>query len=157
MTTGWQPPSLGSLSFSSDCKLVHDFLESWFDVSSHPNLADYSGSTKNVTFWIQPSIRADRIYEYFRSALPPNVRAAASYGDIMQWELDSRANFSAAVTQALTRNAIPATAQMPYLYNVIVQPARLCQSQNRTICSLSIDPKPLAGINGPGVSASSAL
>ena len=152
MTTSWTPPSLGSLSFSSNCTLVYDFLDSWFDVSSHPNLADYDGSKRNVTFWIQPSIKADRIYDYFRNALPPNVRDAASYGDILQWELDSRAKYSATISEALSRNVALPTAEIPYLYNIIVQPARICQIRTQTICRLSINPQPLAGINGPGVS-----
>jgi len=143
------------MSFLADCEVAKDFLTSWFDISSTNNLESRIGSDKSAAFWIPDNLQTKTTESYFRSALPENVRDAAAYGEILQWEFTLRQNASDSLAKLLDEvKGLPDTTLpdgKPLYFSIVVDgPARACQDKV-SVCSLSFDPYRLSPINGPGV------
>ncbi len=151
----WSPPDLSSLDFGSNCTHVRAFLQSWFDLSHYNDVGAMPGHEFNVTFWVPETVDATTTEAYFRDALPSNLQAIVSYGQILEWERLLRDNYTAAVNEFLRLEAqqnwtntdsIP--LDIPYYYTVIDAPSRACA---QSVCGLGFDWNQLGDINGPGV------
>jgi hypothetical protein len=157
----WTPPALPSLNFSSNCTHVRAFLQSWFDLRSYEDINAVPGSKFNVTFWVPQTLDAQATEAYFRGALPSDLQAVASYGEILEWERLLRDNYTEALTEFLaladelnmTGPALHSATDslpldIPYYEHVIHAPSRACKE---TVCSLGFDWDRLGDVNGPGV------
>ncbi len=152
---GWTPPALSSLNFSSNCTEVRAFLQSWFDLSHYKDVGSMPGYEYNVTFWVPATVDATTTATYFREALPSDLQAVASYGEILEWEWLLRDSYTGAVSEFLRlaadlngtgTDSLP--LDIPYYYYVIDAPSRACK---KSVCSLGFDWDRLGDVNGPGV------
>lgn len=152
----WTPPALSSLDFSSDCTNVQAFLQSWFDLSRYKlYLGVMPGNMFNVTFWVPSTVDATATARYFQAALPSDLQAVASYGEILEWERHLRDSYAGAVSEFLRLASGPNQTKtdslpldVPYYFHVIDAPSRACRA---SVCSLSFDWHDLSDLNGPGV------
>jgi len=153
----WTPPSIESLDFASDCSLVADFYSTWFETLAEPDvtLVKPPHGDVNITHWIPRTIGADIVEKYFRAALSPNTQNVPSYGQILEWELQLRLNYSQEVQAWLDIEDFSkrheARLNVTY-FNVVVDiPGRLCSEQ---VCSAGgFEWERLSDLNGPGVSS----
>ncbi|KEZ39300.1 hypothetical protein SAPIO_CDS9983 [Scedosporium apiospermum] len=153
----WTPPSIESLDFASDCSLVADFYSTWFETLAEPDvtLVKPPHGDVNITHWIPRTIGADIVEKYFRAALPPNTQNVPSYGQILEWELQLRLNYSQEVQAWLDIEDFSkrheARLNVTY-FNVVVDiPGRLCSEQ---VCSAGgFEWERLSDLNGPGIYA----
>ncbi|KAK3293053.1 uncharacterized protein B0H64DRAFT_205164 [Chaetomium fimeti] len=157
----WTPPPLSSLNFGSNCTHARAFLQSWFDLRSYEDIDAMPGSEFNVTFWVPQTLEAQATETYFREALPSDLQAVASYGEILIWERLLRDNYTEALTEFLgladalnlTGSALHSATDslpldIPYYDHVIHAPSRACKQQ---VCELGFDWDKLGDVNGPGV------
>lgn len=142
------PPPLQALNFSSNCSLVADFFQSWFDIESEPLVA-FIDDTVNATFWVPSSLSENATEAYFRNALPSYLRSDRSAGEILEWEYQSRLLFAETIA-AFNSSDNTTTLKVPYFDVVIDQPARTCRNST---CTIGVDSSKLADLNGPGVRA----
>jgi hypothetical protein len=160
----WTPPALSSLNFGSNCTHTRAFLQSWFDLRDYEDVNAIPGSEFNVTFWVPQTLEAQATETYFREALPPNLQAVASYGEILEWERLLRVNYTETLTEFLGLvgglnltgstlqdeiNSLP-PLDLPYYEHVIHAPSHACKQK---VCNLGFDWDQLGDVNGPGVSA----
>ncbi|OTA52444.1 hypothetical protein K449DRAFT_427206 [Hypoxylon sp. EC38] len=151
------PPALESLNFSSNCTLVGNFYEAWFsELKEDGDHTDEHGPY-NITYWVPSSLPADLIEEYFRAALPGDVREQATYAEILSWENDLRKNYSGAVESFRQQSQtdterVPTSAQLfPYFEFAVARPGLVCRDE---ACSQAFEWALLPDINGPGATAS---
>jgi len=151
----WTPPALPSLNFSSNCTVAREFLQSWFDLGYYKGVGSMPGHEYNVTFWVPTTADATTTETYFRQALPNELQAVASYGEILEWERLLRGSYTGAVGEFLRlaadlnqteTDSLP--LDIPYYYYVIDAPSRACE---KSVCSLGFDWDRLGDVNGPGL------
>lgn len=160
----WIPPPIEQLNFTRNCGLVKDFYESWFHqlVEQEPNEDKYAVynlpfSNKEPSFFVADSVDGRAAEAYFRNALPPEMQAVPSYGQMLDWELVLRTNFSQSLPALAALRPPPGSGpfewflndsyQAPYFTRVIRDPGLTCQ---REACS-SFRWDRLIDINGPGM------
>lgn len=160
----WNPPPIEQLDFTRNCDLVRQFYESWFQrlVKLGPGEAKYAVydlpfSHLEPSFFVADSVDAKTAEAYFRNALPPQLQSVPSYGQILDWELALRTNFSQLLPALVPLVPPPDsgriewflndTSQAPYFTRVIRDPGQACQPE---ACS-SFRWDRLIDINGPGM------
>jgi len=162
--TNWTPPPIQSLNFTTDCDLVRDFYSSWFQklLDFDPKedkfaLYNLPFSDRPASFFVADSLDAQTTEAYFRNALPENLRNVPSYGQVLDWELALRKNFSKSLPRLAELTFPPDagpidwflnnTYSTPYFQRVLRDPGLVCQRQ---ACS-GFEWNRLIDVNGPGV------
>ncbi|KAK4118059.1 hypothetical protein N657DRAFT_694662 [Parathielavia appendiculata] len=160
----WIPPPIEQLNFTRNCDLVKEFYGSWFQrlVELGPGedkyaLYDLPFSDMEPSFFVADSVDSKAAEAYFRNALPPEMQNVPSYGQMLDWELALRTNFSQSLPALAALRPPPDSGplewflndsyQAPYFTRVIRDPGQTCQ---REACS-SFRWDRLIDINGPGM------
>ena len=162
----WTPPPIEQLDFTRDCRLAAEFFSSWFNqlVAKGPNKEDKSApfllpfSNEEASFFVAETVDTKTTEAYFRNALPPEMQNIPSYGQVLEWELALRNNFSQALPALAQLNPPPNTSrvewfvnityQAPYFTRVIHDPGLACQPET---CKSFQQFDRLIDINGPGI------
>ncbi|KAF6839538.1 hypothetical protein CMUS01_04248 [Colletotrichum musicola] len=149
----WTPPAIDTIDFGSNCTTVKSFFETWFDVSVYEDVGNMTGNDQNVTFWVPETLQSQVTEEYFRQALPSNLREIATYGEILEWEMSLRNTYARSVQEWVDLAAdLNDTDSLPldiqYFEHIIDHPSRRCQEE---VCELSFEWEELGDVNGPGI------
>lgn len=139
-------PPLESLSFSSNCDLLANFLQSWFDINTNILTVNPRSDQNNATLWVPSSLDENATEAYFRNALPLNLQQVPTFGEILDWEYLLRVDYANTINAFIERNG---SLNVPYFDFVINQPAHLCPNAT---CDIGTEVDQLADLNGPGVS-----
>jgi len=160
----WSPPPIEQLDFTRNCDLAKEFYGSWFKRLAELGpgedkyaVYDLPFSDREPSFFVADSVDAKAAEAYFRNALPPDMQKVPSYGQMLDWELALRTNFSQSLPALAALRPPPdsgplewflnASYQAPYFTRVIRDPGLACQ---REACS-SFQWDRLIDINGPGM------
>jgi hypothetical protein len=155
-SSGWTPPALESLDFSTDCDLVGKFFQAWFDTTpgfDHiPSLPD---GNSDIRFWFPTSLGTNITKRYFDKALPDSTLDYPTYAQTLDWEYSWRADYVAGISHWVEKENDPSRTEAHPFFNtsyfdlVIDKPGSVCKKE---ACAEGFNWGRLIAINGPGVS-----